>query len=85
MNEWKRQIPTKAGYWLRVNAGHGVSMHRIDKRGRYLWIYWGGGGDGSGWMKSFQKQWKHKLDGWQWYGPIPEPKIERYSYQPKGG
>ena len=74
---WTTDRPTKPGYYLRVNAGHGISLHHITKRGRYLWIYWGGGGDGSGWMKSYQKQWKYKLSLWQWFGPIPEPVIER--------
>jgi len=74
--EWSREIPTRPGYYLRVNAGHKVSTHHIEKRGRYLWIYWGWGDEG-GWMKSYQKQWKYKLGFWQWYGPIPEPKIER--------
>ena len=33
--DWTTDRPTKPGYYLRVNAGHGVTMHRIDKRGKW--------------------------------------------------
>jgi len=72
---WTRRIPTRPGYYLRVNAGHRISLHLIAKAGRGLSINWGWGGEG-GFLFSRQKRWKYKLSGWQWYGPIPEPNIE---------
>lgn len=72
--QWTKETPKAPGYYLRVNAGHQISMHHVEKRGRSLAINWGWGGE-TGVIRSNQKQWKWKLSGWQWYGPIPEPDI----------
>lgn len=72
--QWTMNIPKVPGCYLRVNAGHQVSMHHVRKQGRWLTINWGWGGEG-GTLRSCQARWKGKLAGWQWYGPIPEPDL----------
>ena len=70
--EWKKQIPDKAGYWLRVNAGHSVEMHKVFKdfpHDNKLTIYWGW----SPQSKSLIEGIKRKLKHFYWYGPLPEP------------
>ena len=76
--EWKKQIPNKAGYWLRVNAGHRVQLHQVFmtyrdpkwKEGKGLEIYWGWGGS----QKPCRiKDIKDRLKLFYWYGPLIEP------------
>ena len=70
--EWKKQIPNKEGYWLRVNAVGRVAFHKVfndfcsdDK----LSIYWGW----SPQSKSLIENIKDKLGAFYWCGPLPEP------------
>ncbi len=70
--EWKKQIPNKAGYWLRVNAGHNVQLHHIwETQG--LRIIWGwGGSEKLMLVEGIRDRLKH----FYWYGPLPEPPEE---------
>ncbi len=77
--EWEKKIPDQPGYWLRVNAGHKVQLHLIEKRKDGALVIWWGGADVMK-LNSRMKQWEYRMGFWQWYGPIPEPKIERRSY-----
>lgn len=83
---WTRTGPKTEGYYLRVNAGHGVSLHWVQRFAlgvfRGLKIFWGWGGDG-GWIPaSHPKVQKGPAvaggdqEGWWWYGPIPKPPEE---------
>jgi hypothetical protein len=78
---WKKQVPNKAGYWLRVNAGHHVGLHHVFttyrdpkfKRSTGLEIIWGWGGS----EKACRvKDIENKLKCFWWYGPLPEPPKE---------
>ena len=69
---WKKQIPNKSGYWMRVNAGHRVEMSKVFKDSPHdnkLTIYWGH----SPQSKSLIENIKDKLKYFYWYGPLPEP------------
>ena len=78
--EWTREIPTRPGYYLRLNAGHLVELRHFYKYrgGRYLCVRWGWYGEERE-INSRMKRWKYRLNGWQWFGPIPEPEIKRYA------
>jgi len=73
--EWKKQIPNKAGYWLRVNVAGSVEMRRVWVENRIprhigkLMIIWGWG-YGS-WVEV--EKIKAKLGHFRWYGPIEPP------------
>ncbi len=71
MMKWINQRPSVVGLYLRVNAGHQISKHRVIAIDGVLNINWGDVGslirmDKLGW----------KLDNWWWYGPIPDPPEE---------
>ena len=70
--KWAKQIPNKAGYWLRVNAGHRVQLHLIGNFSakKELEIYWGWGGEE---QICRIKDIENKLDCFWWYGPLPRP------------
>ena len=61
---WSRTPPKQDGYWLRLNAGGGVEIRLVLKRK----ILWGLGGE-----EKLTPVTSHKLKGWLWYGPIPQP------------
>jgi hypothetical protein len=77
--EWKKQVPNEEGYWLRVNAGHGVQLHRVwfepliprfkDK----LIIKWGWGGNQN---LCTVESIKEKLEYFYWCGPVLNPPKE---------
>ena len=78
--EWKKQVPNKAGYWLRVNAGHRVQLHLIapmalftGREDKQLSIYWGWSGHEE--PKRLEDI-KDKLKCFYWCGSIPEPPKE---------
>ena len=68
--KWTREIPKAPGYYLRVNAGHGVTMHHVAELDGVLRIAWG-----DTLIRSNRPDWEGKLTGWQWLGPIPEPDL----------
>ena len=69
MSKWKKQIPDKAGYWLRVNAGHRVQLHHIvDDWGKGLELFWGWGGSEK---LMLVKDIKDRLKQFYWCGPLP--------------
>lgn len=74
---WEKQIPNKEGYWLRVNAGHQVSLHKVWKYElnpykNKLVILWGWSGE-KGILLVDSEEGKIKLSDWLWYGPILFP------------
>lgn len=77
---WKKQIPNKAGYWLRVNAGHRVQLHRIYKADKImpnagkLCICWGF--DGGTEVLLNEPKMQEKMKYFYWYGPLPIPPKE---------
>lgn len=44
---WKKQVPDKEGYWIRLNAVHRPQLHKVSKgiKNRGLVIGWGWGGE----------------------------------------
>jgi len=72
MIEWKKQIPNKPGYWMRVNAGHRVQLHHVHKAGG-LRISWGWTGEEK---LKLVKDIEDKLKYFWWCGPYPEPPKE---------
>lgn len=78
--KWERRIPDRAGYWLRYNAGHQVSLYRVwyeRTLGNALTLIWGSGDEGK-LMKVKSRGGRQRLGGWQWYGPIPRPTGEPF-------
>ncbi len=72
--DWIKKVPDKPGYWLRVNAGHRVQLHLIEKREDGALVIWWGGADVMK-INSRMRQWKYRMGSWWWYGPIPmEPR-----------
>ena len=70
---WRRdRAPDAEGYWLRFNAGHRVSLHRVIRldlgAGERLFIDWGRA-EGARLVDLDNP----KLRGWLWYGPIESP------------
>lgn len=71
--KWEKQVPNKAGWWLRVNAGHRVQLHRVFGDFRSLEIIWGWSGkQGPCKIKDIEE----KLKYFFWCGPLPEPPAE---------
>ena len=68
--KWEKQIPDKAGYWLRVNAGHRIEVKQVFDEGYGLEIIWGWGGS----QKVCKvKDVEERLRSFFWFGPILEP------------
>lgn len=70
--KWKKQVPNEEGYWLRVNAGHRVQLHKVWHEFGSLQIMWGWGSKELCKVKDI----KAKLRYFYWYGPLPEPPEE---------
>lgn len=70
---WKKQIPNAVGYWLRVNAGHRVQLHKIFELDGELMLIWGWGGNE---VPCVVEQIREKLKSFYWCGPLPEPPKE---------
>ena len=67
---WRRRVPHRPGYWLRLNAGGRVEISLVLRLDARLHIPWGWGGESG--LIPIQHH-KHKLGGFLWYGPIPRP------------
>ncbi len=70
---WKKQFPDKVGYWLRVNAGHRVSLEKVFELDGKLAIHWGWSNQP---VRCLIDDIKEKLECFWWYGPMPEPPEE---------
>ena len=77
VRRWRRdRTPDAEGYWLRYNAGHRVTMHRVLALPEGLRIGWG-----SGDMMTMVPLDHCQLRGWLWYGPIEHP--SRFAADPR--
>lgn len=86
--EWRRMVPDRAGYWLRINAGGRVQMHhifRIKPRGPLV-INWGWSGEGG--LCEVERI-SHKLGGFMWWdtgaSTPPDPGERWVEPEKKGG
>ena len=80
---WAKQLPNKPGYWLRVNAGHRVQLHKIwedtgPHKGKIrpgLYVIWGWSGEERP-CRIDEPKMEQKLKSFWWYGPLPLPPKE---------
>ena len=72
--EWTTDPPTRPGKYLRVNAGHRVSVHTCWEMEGRLWVDWGWDGEGAGYVELDHPN----LRGWWWFHVPPVPKFESY-------
>lgn len=81
--KWEKKVPDKPGYWLRVNAGHSVQLHKVclgDKllgkpRAGKLTIQWGWSGETRECLIASEIM-QCKMKHFYWYGPLKFPLAE---------